>query len=273
MKLVVSSIAWTNEEEVDVAKVLQELGVKYVEIAPTKLWDEPIETSDEKIEEYKKWWANYGIEIVAFQSMLFAHPDYKIFESEAKREVTKKYLQDFTYLAGKMGAQRMVFGSPKNRQKGDLSDEAAQTIAIDFFKDIAETAQTNNTIFCVEPNALQYNCDFITTAKQGIELVKAVNHPGFGLHLDIACMTLAGDDIADSIKESAPYLKHFHISAPMLEQVEDREDVDYRQSATTLKEIGYNGYISIEMRPGDAGTNIERVTKAVTFVTEVYSSL
>ena len=44
MKLAVSSIGWTNEEEQAVAEKLQELGVKYVEIAPTKLWEDPTQT-------------------------------------------------------------------------------------------------------------------------------------------------------------------------------------------------------------------------------------
>lgn len=273
MKLAVSSIAWTNEEEAEIAELLKELGVKYVEVAPTKLWGEPVEASGDEVQKYVEWWKKYDIEIVAFQSMLFAHPDYKIFESEENREITKTYLQDFTGLAGKMGAQRMVFGSPKNRQKGELSGDEAQSIAIKFFREIAETAQQNNTVFCVEPNAPQYNCDFVTTAQEGIELVKMVDHPGFGLHLDIACMTLAGDDVTKSIKAGAHYIKHFHISAPMLEQVEDRDDVDYRGSAQALKDIGYEGCISIEMRPGDTGSNKERVRKAVLFAQDVYSSL
>ena len=41
MKLAISNIAWTNEEEADVAAKLRELGVRCVEIAPTKRWDDP----------------------------------------------------------------------------------------------------------------------------------------------------------------------------------------------------------------------------------------
>lgn len=271
MKLAVSNIAWTSNEEPQIAEVLQSLGVKYIEIAPTKTWDEPTIATDEQIEVYKKWWASYGIEIVAFQSMLFTHPDYKIFESEENRSKTANYLKDFIKLAGKTGAQRMVFGSPKNRQKGELSDDDALIVAAEFFTDLAIEAEKNNTIFCIEPNAPQYNCDFITNAQQGIDIVKRVNHPGFGLHLDIACMALAGDDISKSIHDGAGYLKHFHVSAPMLDLVEDRDDVNYREAVAALKDINYSGFVSIEMRPGEDGTNAERVKKAVTFAQEIYS--
>ena len=271
MKLAISNIAWTNEEEPAVAEFLQSVGVKYIELAPTKRWGEPVQASQSEIEQYKQWWAKYEIDVVAFQSMLFAHPDYMLFKSEANRNITKKYLKDFIVLAGKMGAERMVFGSPKNRQKGDMSIEVAREIAIQLFSELSEVAIQNNTILCIEPNAPQYNCDFITTAKEGLDLVKKVGSQGFGLHLDLACMTLAGDDIGKSIRDAGDDLKHFHISSPMLAQVEDRSDVAHRDAAQLLSDINYSGFVSIEMRPGDQGTNVERVMEAITFAQSVYS--
>jgi sugar phosphate isomerase/epimerase len=75
MKLAVSSIAWTNEEEADVASLLQRLGVSYVELAPTKQWQDPTtEASDKALADYKAFWAEYGIKVVAFQSMLLNRP-------------------------------------------------------------------------------------------------------------------------------------------------------------------------------------------------------
>lgn len=270
MKLAVSSIAWTNEEEEEIAGVLQNQGVKYVELAPTKIWDDPTRVSAQDAQKVVQWWKQYDIEVVAFQSMLFARPDLKLFESDSNRAECLQYLNDFIVLAGRMGAKRMVFGSPKNRQRGDTEYDQAFSIAVDFFTDIAQTAEDNGVVFCIEPNAPQYNCDFIINAQQGAELVRAVNRPGFGLHLDVACMALAGDNLADSVRESSDILKHFHISSPMLEQVEARDDVAHEDAANALRETGYDGYVSIEMRPGEAGTNRDRMENAVKFASSIY---
>lgn len=270
MKLAVSNIAWTNEEEKDVAKKLQELGVKYIEVAPTKKWDDPTTASDSELEEYKKFWESYGIEIIAFQSMLFNRPDLKIFESEQLRDDTKDFLEKFIAIAPKLGARVMVFGSPKNRQKGELGEPQATQVASLFFADIGNAAQKNNTCFCIEPNPTAYACDFVVNAKEGIEFVNKVNNNGFGLHLDIAGMTLAGDNVVDSINDANKMIRHFHISAPYLEQVEDREDVDYRGAAKALKDIGYDNFVSIEMKPGNPGENLNRVEKAVRFSQSVF---
>jgi D-psicose/D-tagatose/L-ribulose 3-epimerase len=270
MKLAVSSIAWTNEEEVLVAESLRMLGVKYVEIAPTKKWNDPPKASADEIAAYKGFWQAYGIEVVAFQSMLFTRPDLKIFESEENRQQTLTYLTDFIGLAGNMGVSVMVFGSPKNRQRGEMSLEEATPIAKEFFNSLGDAAKQQNVSFCIEPNPPNYSCDFITTASDGIKLVSEVNNRGFGLHLDIAGMTLAGDDVAKSIQDGAHLLRHFHISSPNLDQVEDLEQVHHREAADALRAINYDGYVSIEMRPGAVGDNVSRVEKAVRFAQSIY---
>lgn len=270
MKLAVSNIAWTNEEEVEVAQLLQSLGVKYVEVAPTKKWESPAAANDQEIQAYKDFWKSYGIEIVAFQSMLFNRPDLKVFESSQNTQKTLDYLKSYIELANKMGAKVMVFGSPKNRQKGSLAADQAFVQAKNFFTALGEKANTENVQFCIEPNATDYACDFVTTAHEGIDLVQAVKTPGFGLHLDIACMTLAGDDIAKSIEAAAPILEHFHISSPMLGPVEARDDVKHAEAAAALRKIKYDKFVSIEMRPGDPGTNVKRVETAVRFAQGIY---
>jgi sugar phosphate isomerase/epimerase len=83
-------------------------------------------------------------------------------------------------------------------------------------------------------------------------------------------MALAGDDIPLSIGNSAEYLKHFHISAPMLGAVDNTTDIDHAAAATALKNIHYDGFVSIEMRPGDMNTNVDRVRVAVEFAQSIY---
>ena len=83
-------------------------------------------------------------------------------------------------------------------------------------------------------------------------------------------MTLAGDDIDASIKVAAPVLGHFHISSPMLGDVKPDTDVDHKTAAAALHTIGYDKYVSIEMRPSQDGDNLARVETAVKFAQSVY---
>lgn len=271
MKLAVSSIAWTNEEDEVVALKLKELGVRYIELAPTKHWENPTKAPLKAVRAHREFWADHGIEVVAFQSMLFSRPDLKVFDNEANREEGVLYLKDFIRLANEFGARVMVYGSPKNRQKGDLPLNEAMTIATNYFKQVGDYAAAKNVQFCIEPNPVDYACDFITNAADGLAFVKKVDSPGFGLHLDIAGMTLAGDPIAESIKNTAPFLRHFHISSPQLGPVEPDTSVNHLEAAEALKSVNYDGFVSIEMRPGELGTNVKRVETAVRFAQSIYN--
>jgi sugar phosphate isomerase/epimerase len=203
--------------------------------------------------------------------MLFARPDLKIFEDKELRAETEEYLTEFLRLAGNMGARRLVFGSPKNRPRGELPVEQADELATDFFSKLGKVADSYGTMLCIEPNAPQYNCDYVTNAEEGAALVRRIGSKGIGLHLDTACMALAGDDLGAAIRENADILEHFHISAPMLDRVYDRDDVDYVSAAQALKEVNYDKVISIEMRPGSEGENVARVEEAIKFVQSVFT--
>lgn len=261
--LAVSNIAWDQTEEADVARALRDRGVRRVEIAPTKVFDDPTDVSDAAIADYLGFWGAHGIDVVAFQSMLFGHPDLSIFGDEAVVRATIDRLGAFIDLAGRMGAGRLVFGSPRNRRRPEGADEdEIQDAAIAVFGELGRRASDAGVIFCIEPNPPQYGCDFVTTAAQGQQLVRAVAHPGFGLHLDVAGMTLAGDTPADAVRSAADVLCHYHVSAPELGPIE-RDVVDHVSAFRALAETGYSGTVSIEMRPGDLGEAVSRVESAV----------
>ncbi|MBN9210085.1 MAG: sugar phosphate isomerase/epimerase [Microbacterium sp.] len=261
--LAVSNIAWDATEEADVARALRDRGVRRVEIAPTKVFEDPTDVSDAAIADYRGFWEAHGIDVVAFQSMLFGYPDLSIFGDEAVVRATVERLGAFIDLAGRMGAGRLVFGSPRNRRRpAGMDDEEIQDAAIAVFGELGRRAADAGVIFCIEPNPPQYGCDFVTTAAEGERLVRAVAHPGFGLHLDVAGMTLAGDTPAEAVRSAADVLCHYHVSAPDLGPIE-RDVVDHVSAFRALAETSYSGTVSIEMRPGDPGEAVSRVESAV----------
>lgn len=272
MKLAISNIAWVDEVESDVAKSLQVLNVANIEIAPTKYWQDPTIITWEEARRKVDWWGRSGISVVAFQSMLFNRPDLTLFESKHVRRETIEYLKRFLRLAGWMGAHKLVFGSPKNRQRKGMSLQKATDIAVTVFEELAVEARSNDVVLCLEPNAPAYNCDFITNAREGAELVRRVGDAGFQLHLDTACMALSGDDFTSSIIDSGDILSHFHASSPMLATVERRDDVDHVAAAAALKSINYDDLVSIEMKPEETKGTIQRVERSVEFIRSIYDS-
>jgi sugar phosphate isomerase/epimerase len=118
--------------------------------------------------------------------------------------------------------------------------------AADFFNDAAEICHQRQCCIGLEHNPVGYGCDFVTNVADARELVDMVDHPGFQLHLDSAGIHMCGPDIGEVISEAGKFV-HYHISEPMLEPVADGE-VDHERAGETLKDIGYSGWVSIEMK-------------------------
>ena len=171
-------------------------------------------------------------------------------------------------LAASLGAKPMVFGSPKNRDPGTRPPAAAFAEAKEFFYTIGSYCEKIGVTLCLEANPTQYGCNFITNAAQAAELVRAVNSPGFRLHLDTACMFLAGDDIAKTIADNHDILMHFHVSEPNLGSFAQPQS-PHAVAALALKKIGYLGYVSIEML--NKANTLQPITEALDYVQRTYS--
>jgi sugar phosphate isomerase/epimerase len=250
MRIAVSNIAWPVEQDDVVAATLAELGVAGVEIAPTKVWPNPIDVTDAAIDSYRRSWESKGFAVVAAQALLFGRPELTIFEGLATRGRTLDYLRGIVRVCGRLGAKALVFGSPKNRRVGGLDRGTAWQVAVDFFGQLGAAAAAEGTAVVLEANPAEYGADFVTRAAEALDLVRAVNHPGLRLHLDTGCMTLAGDDPGAIIPQAADVLAHFHASEPHLAPV-GLGSIDHARFAAQLAAVGYAGWVSIEMRPGD----------------------
>jgi D-psicose/D-tagatose/L-ribulose 3-epimerase len=273
MRLVVSNIAWRPEEDLGMARLLAAAGVDAVEVAPTRLWPQPLDTSAAEVARYVGLWRSEGVEVVSMQALLFGRPDLQIFADAQKRAETLHYLRGIAQLAASMGARKLVFGSPGNRKVGDLDRKQAWDIACDFFAAAGRDAAQAGVQLCIEPNPPAYACDFVTTAAEGLALVQAVNEPGFGLHLDAAGLQLAGDDPAAAVLACGSATCHVHLSAPQLGRIQRDAVVDYAGVIAALRQTAYAGLLSMEMRAASAtGDNRPFVAESVGYIRQLLAA-
>jgi sugar phosphate isomerase/epimerase len=248
VKLAVSNIAWPAAGQEPVLAALRSLGVAAVEVAPTKLFPDPSAATPAEVDAARGWWADQGFSVVAAQALLFGRPELTLFDSAETRERTLDYLARVLAVCGRLGAGACVFGSPKNRRRGDVPEAVARDTAVSFFRRLAAHAAGGGTTVVLEANPPRYGADFITRAADAIDLVRAVNRPAFRLHLDTACMTLAADPIAETLAVGSPLLGHLHVSEPDLAAPGQGGAVDHAAFAAELARCGYAGWVSLEMR-------------------------
>jgi sugar phosphate isomerase/epimerase len=270
MKLAISNIAWPEQLDESVTELMLGRGLTGVELAPTKIWREPLAASSKEVLACRDTWESRGLPIVALQSLLFGKNELQVFAPPAQQAETFAYLAGMIRLAAALGAGVLVFGSPKNRLVGQMPPGEVRQQAVAFFRRLGQVAQEHGVWFCIEPNPTHYGCDFVTTAEQGIELVAEVDQPGFGLHLDAAGMTLAGDDVLAAFRQAGHWWRHLHISEPYLQPVGTGQS-QHAAIAQALGQVDYAGWLSIEMKPPAEGTELTQVAASLDFCIEQYS--
>ncbi|MDG4764351.1 sugar phosphate isomerase/epimerase [Solwaraspora sp. WMMD406] len=261
MKVAVSNIAWEPVDDEKVADLLRHAGVAGIEVAPTKIWPDLAAATLDQARAYGQSWARAGLPVVAAQSLLYGRPDLTLFGPD--REEFVAYLCRVIDLCAAMGATALVFGSPRNRQRHGLPVETADDIAADVFGRLAHRADAAGTSLCLEANPAAYGADYLTRAEEAATLVATVDSPGLRLHLDTACMALAGDDAGASVHRFAPLLRHAHLSEPDLGPV-GTPDHRHAEFVAALRTVGYQGYVSVEMRPSD-GDRVAAVERAARY--------
>lgn len=268
MKLAASNIAWSRDQDEAVAGLLQRLGFEAVELAPTAIWPAPAEVSAAAAREVRAFWEDHGLRISSLQALLFGQPQLVIFGDEAARAATARYLKSIIQLGGALGAEALVFGSPKNRARLGRPPEEAEAIAVRFFGELGTVAADAGTCLCLEPNPEAYGCDFITRSSEGLALVRKVNSPGFRLHLDVGGMTLAGEQVGPPLLEAMAAARHFHISEPNLVPIGEG-GADHAAMAGALRDAGYSHWRSVEMR---AAPSLQVLERAWTLARERYGA-
>ena len=253
MTLLASNIAWTPAQDAEAAALLRAHGFAGIEVALTRDWPELAKANPAHVRAFAARWRDEGLPIAAAQALLFGRPDLVVFGSAGVRRQTVDYLRLVFDLCAAAGARAMVFGSPRNRRVERLPPPEARAIAIDFFGELATEAETRQLVLVVEPNPPAYGADFVTTAAEAIDLVRAVDRPGFRLHLDLGCLRLAAEPVAATVSAAAPLLAHAHASSPHLAPLDDLSGAGDELDAflSALSGSGYAGAVSLEMRRND----------------------
>jgi sugar phosphate isomerase/epimerase len=248
MRIAASNIAWPAEFDDVAAAMLTSSGVTGLEIAPTRWWTDPSTVPLSEAAALGRSWADRGLPVVAAQSLLFGRPDLKVFGDAATRLRLLDYLSRVLGVARAAGATRFVFGSPKNRRLNGAYDADRRAVARDFFAALGDLAQQLESVVGIEANPAEYGADFLIRASDALEFVRTVGHPAIRLHLDLACMLLAGEDPFVIVPEACDVVVHAHASEPQLRPVGTGAS-NHAGFAAALARCGYRGWVSVEMLP------------------------
>lgn len=260
MKLSISNIAWTAEDDKLMYAFLQTAGFSGLEIAPTRIFPEnPYNQLGAAADFSDQLKEDFQLEISSMQSICYGRNE-AIFGTASEREAIFDYLKKSVDFAAAMKCSNLVFGSPKNRIIGANQMDGA----FDFFGKLGQYAESKGTVMALEPNPDIYGTNFINTTQQAIDFVKEAAVTGLKINLDLGTF-IHNKESLNLISDHLPLMNHIHISEPYLEKIEHREL--HRELAILLRELEYDRFVSIEMKNLN---DIEMVKETVLYLKETF---
>ncbi|MBI3852972.1 MAG: sugar phosphate isomerase/epimerase [Verrucomicrobia bacterium] len=258
---------WKIEDSMAFAK---KVGYDAIEIAPFTLAKYVTDISAAERKRIRDAAARIGITISGIhwvlaqaEGMYVTHPDIAV------RQKTAKYFCDLVDFCANLGGRIVVVGSPKQRNIIDgVSPQQAWDWATAVFREPVMRAEQRAITICFEPLA-PAETNFINTAAEAIRFVQQLHTPHFKIILDVKAMCSEAKPIPQIIRESWPHFAYFHANDKNLKGP-GFGDVDFRPIAAALKEVGYNGFVSVEVFNFDEGPEVI-ATKSLEYLKRSFS--
>ncbi|MDR5793740.1 TIM barrel protein [Caballeronia sp. LZ008] len=278
MRVSISNLAWEPDEDEQVVALLNKHGVDAIDIAPSKYFPDIDGATAEETSAVRTMWADRGIKIVGMQSLLFGTAGLNLFGDVDTQNRMLDRLRAVCRigegLASKEGV-RLTFGSPKNRDIGDLTPDAAKESAVKFFGRLARVADDHGVIVCLEPNPPKYGCNFMTDTASAADIVRAVDHRAIRLQFDSGASAINGEDVGHAIRAFEDVIGHVHVSEPDLVPVGSApaSAASYHGAlARALSGSAIHPLVTIEMLTRRAETRLADIDAALAFVCGTYRS-
>jgi sugar phosphate isomerase/epimerase len=164
-----------------------------------------------------------------------------------------EYMETAFRRAQKAGVEYIVFGSGGSRAVPDgFSRDEARRQFIDLCSQMAPIAAKYDVVVVLEPLNTK-ECNFINSVLEGGEIVEEVNHPNFRLLADIYHMLMDGEG-PESIEKYGHLIQHTHIAEKEGRAAPGTHNEDFSAYFKALKDVGYEGKMSIECRWEDLAT-------------------
>lgn len=240
-------------------------GYDAVELAPFTNAPLVTEISATERQRIRELAARAGIGICGIHWVLVQAEGMYLNHSDASvRQCTAKYFCDLVDFCADIGGKTIVVGSPKQR---NLLPGVALTQALEWaaetFRDAVKRAEERNVVLCLEPLS-PAETDFINTAADALRFVEQFRSPNFQIILDVKAMCSEPQSIPEIIRASSPHFAHFHANDKNLKGP-GFGDVDFKPIAAALREVGYQGFVSVEVFKFDEGPEII-ATKSIEYL-------
>jgi sugar phosphate isomerase/epimerase len=257
MKYAICNETFEGTSHRDGLELARKLGYTGVEVAPFTLGLDAREISKQTRRDYRSMVEDLGMSIIGLHWLLAKTNGFHLTtDDRSVRNQTADYFKSLIELCSDLGGNVMVLGSPLQRNfSPPMTHDQAMANAVEVIKQLTGQLETAKVRLAIEPlGPLEGN--FLNHASQARTMIKAIDSPTVRLHLDVKAMSTEDRPIDQIVRENAAWVIHFHANDPN-KLGPGMGDVDQAPIFKALSEIGYNGWVSVEVF--DYSPGVERI--------------
>ena len=252
------------------------LGYHGVELAPFTLTEDVASFPVQEQRRIAGYAHDTGIAIAGMH-WLFVTPKRLHLTSADKsvRQRTLDFFRKLMEIGVNTGGRILTLGSPGQRSysKGETEAEAFKR-TVDFFAELAPELESLELLVCLEPLEDDVT-NFITSTSSAKRIVQDVASPCLGITLDTHFLRWEGEkhsiSVADAFRIAGSSLGHLHIQDDN-SRAPGTGNADFTEFIAAVKEIGWQGYISMETFAGEeAGEGEKMAAEGISFLKEHFS--
>ena len=253
MKLGFSSNAFKKYTLEASITAIEKIGYDGVEILCDIPHAYPPNFDDKEIQSVKNTISSCGLEISNLNAFtLYAIGDvYRpswIEKDEVLRKLRIEHTLDCIKLAKRIGAKNLST-EPGGPLRPDAERKILERMFIEGLNTVTEMAEKEQIIILVEPEPGL----LIENSSQFKNLMRDIDSKYIRLNFDIGHFYCVNEDPAKLVYELADYVEHFHL-ADISKRVHNhlipgRGDIDFRPVFSAMNDIGYDGYVTVELYP------------------------
>jgi D-psicose/D-tagatose/L-ribulose 3-epimerase len=240
-----AELSWPEQ-----CQIVANAGYKGIEIAAFTLVKEGVqEINAAGRKEMASIMAKAGIECVGLHWLLTPPPKGLHFTTPdaAIRQKTIAYFDELIDFCGDLGGSYMIFGSPKQRSTRGVSIAEAEEYFAEGLAKVADHAQKRGVMILIEPLG-KGATDVVNTLAEALQVAEKVIHPAVQIIFDFHNTSDETEPFDVLLQKYYKYIHHVHVQEADGRHLGTGSAVnDYVKAFQTLKDLGYDKWISLEV--------------------------
>lgn len=154
-------------------------------------------------------------------------------------------LDEAVELARKLGSSRL--NALVGLKRDDLSEQAQADLIVERLARAGDQVRSEGILLLIEAlNPIDNPGYFLTSSKQGVEIVRAVAQPNVKFQYDFYHMQIVEGNLIQTFRANKDYIGHVQIADVPGRHEPGTGEINYHNVLRAVEEAGYDGYVGLE---------------------------